>query len=164
MKVGNFIHGTKQTLQIMRSNQVHQLYFYGKMSDVARVLVKSVIRISNNTGQITPPMSLGQLAVLNGDEYPLQVGIANSTDEVQCILTYEICDEGSISRPVYVELDLTDSIPIDVELDSIDVSGTTAVRMRLYNFSNIVSPELLPKNSVCIIPFSKIRSFSNNTI
>lgn len=165
MKVGNFIHGTKQTLQIMRSNQVHQLYFKGKMVEVRKVLEKAVIRVSNNTGQITPPMSLSELAVLNGDEYPVQTGICGTaqTDEVQCILTYEICDEGSISRPVYVELDLTDaSIVIDVELDSIDVSGTTAVRMRLYNFSNVVSPELLPKNSVCIIPFGKIRSLQKN--
>lgn len=163
MKVGNFIHGTKQTLQVMRSTQVHQLYFHGTMNAVQDVLDGAIIRVSNNTGQITPPMSLKQLAVLNGDEYPLQVGVCSSADEVHCVLTYEICDEGSISRPVYVELDLTAlREQTDVELDSIDVSGTTAVRMRLYNFSNVVSPEVLPKNSVCIIPFSKIRSLQKN--
>lgn len=50
----------------------------------------------------------------------------------------------------------------DVELDSIDVRNQTAVKVRNYNLMNIVSPAMLPKNSVCIFNYSDILSLQKN--
>lgn len=161
MKIGNFLPNAVKILQIEKATQVHQLVSNPKKGEEVKFL-DCKIRVWNNRGQIIPPMKLRDLVVLNGDEYPVQVGFALGTNNPELIvLTYEICDEGSINKPVYVELDCT-TYGYDVELDSIDVYNTTAVRVRNYNLMNIVSPALLPKNSVCIFNYGDILSLQKN--
>lgn len=93
MKVGNFTPGGKKVLQIEKASQVHQLVTSAKRGEEGNFL-DSILRVWNNHGQIIPPMALRDLAVLNGDEYPIQVGFDFSGPNNETIvMTYEICDE-----------------------------------------------------------------------
>ena len=160
MKVGDVLAGQKKVLQIEKATQVHQLVTTVHFSKLY-LFLDIPIRVWNNAGQIIPPMTLRDLAVLSGDEYHVQIGFDFNTGNVVFVLTYEVCDEGSINRTVYVELDASNYI-CDIELDSIDVTNTTAVKMRLYNLMNIVSPAVLPKNSICIMNMADILSLHKN--
>ena len=160
MKIGVFAANTKSVKQIERASQVHQLYCNLKAASMSDLL-NCVLRVWNNSGQIIPPTKLRDIAVLNGDEYPLQCGFDFANGQIAVVITYEICDEGSINKTVYVELDTT-GLNYNVELDAMDVTGTTAVKVRMYNLMNIVSPAQLPKNSVCIMDRSDILSLQKN--
>jgi len=161
MLIGTFAASTTTTLQIERKSQVLQILGTGlTAANVASLLNISTaeIEVWNNKGKIIPPVSLSALALMNGDEYPIQMSFSQATgggsSTYNLIITFELCDEGSLEKTIYVKF--TNPIAVALQLSAIDVTGTTAVRMRNYNFMNIVSPVELPKHSICIMPRSGI--------
>ena len=162
MKIGVFTAQTKRIRQCERPVQVLQLLYLNQNSgfDFAGALSNSTIRVWNNIGPIVPPTKLKDLAVMNGDEYSVQMGYDSLHQKISLILSFEVCDEGSINKTVYVELD--NQSDCDVELSAVDVYQQTAVKMRMYNTMNILSPSSLPKHSICIVPFASILQLQKN--
>lgn len=167
MLIGTFTASATTTLQIERKSQILQILGTGlTAANVATLLGSSeIIEVWNNKGKLIPPMSLKQLALLNGDEYPIQMSYSQATggnsSTYNVIITFELCDEGSLDKTIYVKL--TNALAAALQLAAIDVTGTTAVKVRNYNFMNIVSPVELPKNSICIMPRSGILQLQKNT-
>lgn len=166
MKIGTFPASTKQTLQVERKSQVFQILGVGlSAANIASLLGSSaIVEVWNNKGKLIPPMALRDLLVLNGDEYSVQMSYSQATgggtSTYNVIITFEICDQGSLEKTIYVSF--TNPIAVDLELSAIDVTGTTAVKLRNYNFMNVVSPVTLPKNSICIMPKSGILQLQKN--
>ena len=166
MLIGTFAASTTTTLQIEKKSQVLQILGTGlTAANIATLFGSSeLIEVWNNKGKLIPPMTLKQLALLNGDEYSLQMSYSQAsggnTSTYNVIITFELCDEGSIEKTIYVKL--TNALAAQLQLAAIDVTGTTAVKIRNYNFMNIVSPVELPKNSICIMPKSGILQLQKN--
>lgn len=166
MFVGNFLASTTTTLQIERRSQVLQFLASGLSKANVESLLGStaLVEVWNNKGKLIPPIALRDLLVLNGDEYSIQMsyqqatGANSSTYTIIC--TFELCDEGSLEKTIYVKF--TNPIAKAVGLSAIDVRQQTAVRLRNYNFMNVVSPVSLPKNSICIMPRSGVLTLQKN--
>lgn len=168
MLIGTFAASTTTTLQIERKSQVLQVLGTGLSAANIETLLNistAMIEVWNNKGKIIPPISLAALAYLNGDEYPVQMSYSQAdgggTSSYNLIITFELCDEGSLEKTIYVKF--TNPTAVALSLSAIDVTGSTAVRMRNYNFMNIVSPVELPKNSICIMPRSGILQLQKNS-
>lgn len=167
MLIGTFAASATTTLQIEKKSQVLQILGTGlSAANIATLLGSTeLIEVWNNKGKLIPPMTLKQLALLNGDEYGIQMSFSQATggnsSTYNVIITFELCDEGSIEKTIYVKL--TNALAAQLQLAAIDVTGTTAVKIRNYNFMNIVSPVELPKNSLCIMPRSGILQLQKNS-
>lgn len=167
MFIGNFTASGVTTLQVERKSQVFMLNASGlSASEVGNLLgANALIEVWNNKGKIIPPMKLSQLLALNGDEFSIQMGFKQGSGTTggtyTLVMPFEICDEGSLEKTIYVKF--TNPINKAVGLSAVDVTGTTAVKIRNYNFMNIVSPVQLPKNSVCIMPRSSILTLQKGT-
>lgn len=167
MLIGTFAASATTTLQIEKKSQVLQILGTGlTAANIASLFGSSeLIEVWNNKGKLIPPMTLKQLALLNGDEYSLQMSYSQATgggsSTYNVIITFELCDEGSIEKTIYVKL--TNALAKQLQLAAIDVTGTTAVKIRNYNFMNIVSPVELPKNSLCIMPRNGILQLQKNS-
>ena len=168
MEVGKFNALSSTLVQVERRTQILQLIATGLTSSTIDDYFANTLQVSNNKGVIMPPTSLLDLAILNGDEYALQVGFnsAAAGGTFTVIQDIEIADMGGIGKTDGVgdtiNVIMNNGLAQQITLSSLDPMNCTAVKWRNYFTMNIVSPVELPKNTLCIIPMSGIKTLQKN--
>lgn len=159
MRIGTFTANTKSEVKILCKTQVIQLKVSGLTANNIIGLSNSVFRVWNDRGTIIPPMSLADLLVLNGDEYPAQVSLqsGSSSSTMTLIIDIELSDEGFLNPVIYAEMTNAFS-QLGIEVSAEAPQLNTAVKVRKYNTMVVMSPKLLPKQSLCIIPLQYLSS------
>lgn len=168
MEVGTFTASGSSLVQVERRTQILQLIATGLTSSTIDDYFANTLQVSNNRGVIMPPTSLLDLAVLNGDEYALQVAFnsASAGGTFTVVQNIEIADMGGIGKADgkgdTINVIMNNGLAQTIVMSSIDPMNCTAVKWRNYFSMNIVSPVDLPNNTLCIIPMSGIKTLQKN--
>lgn len=169
MEIGVFASASTQVKQIEQRTQVIQLYRAGMTLAQVKNFLDSELKVWNTRGVIIPVTTVRDLIVLNGDEYAVESGFASASagGTYHIVANIELCDQGGIGKvngngdTINVELkNLTDG---NITLSAQDPMNMAAVKIRNYFTMNIVSPVVLPENTLCIIPMSGIKTLQKNT-